>query len=94
MTLSKQVALWLEASVDPDLLDAIKLANPKRVWADDMLFAIDQHCQSKGHGALSTNMTEFNELKLSGFSSSLDFINAVRENYSRGTRLESNLPPY
>ena len=59
-----------------------------------MLFAIDQHCQSKGHGALSTNMTEFNELKLSDHSSLLDFINAVRENYSRGIRLESNLPLY
>lgn len=93
-TLSKQVRSWLSDSMENDLLQEINSPGNHINFADEFMEEIKKHMKGEGHGALKAAMTKFRTISRNQFSTSEEFINALKARYRTLSDLEGNMPPY
>jgi hypothetical protein len=93
-TLSLQVKTWMTSSMDHTLVQEINARGSTIEFADEFLAELKKHMKGEGHGALKAAVRSFKKLSRSQFTTSEEFIHAVKLRYKAVCDLNGKLPPY
>jgi hypothetical protein len=93
-TLSLQVRSWLSNSIDHTVMQEINARGSDPYYADELFAEIKIHMKREGHGAIKTAMDTFLDLSRSQFSTSEEYIDALKLAYKAICDLHADIPPY
>ncbi|KAI3281062.1 hypothetical protein DTO002I6_9976 [Penicillium roqueforti] len=94
MKLSMQVSTWLRLCIDPDVAKYITSSGKRTKWADDFMHECKLHMRGEGHGALSAAIIRFIGTKRTDFSTTIEFIDALKQRFKTANDLKAAIPPY
>ncbi|KAJ5836274.1 hypothetical protein N7447_002300 [Penicillium robsamsonii] len=94
MKISMQVRAWLRAGLDPEIAKDITSTGERTTWADDFMQVCKKQLRGEGHGALSAAIIRFVRTKREEFSTTTEFIQAMKTRFVTANDLKASFCAY